>query len=211
MNAVVRHLPDFSPKKPKKVTDALFRALPADGAPVAPAEPEPAGPDIEAITREAEARGRAAGEAAAREIAARDAAEAERRFAEHLAAARAEWAEQQAERMAGALTAGVAELEARLSAAMVPILLPFLRVEVARQALDELAALMGPMLAREDRPVLKISGPADLLERLKARLGDPPACVFEVSELADVRVIAGETVLETQIRAWVDRLGQSEA
>lgn len=212
MHAVVRHLPDFSPKA-KKVTDAMFRAVPAAApAPIgAPAAPEPPKVDLEALAREAEARGREAGLAEAREIAAREMAEAERRFEERLVATRTEWVTQEAARLEGALTEALSEMEGRLSAAIVPILLPFLRGTVGRQALDELEGLMGPLLAREDRPVLKISGPADLLERLKARLGDPPACVFEASDTTDVRVVAGETVLETQIRAWAERLGQSEA
>lgn len=210
MNAIVRHLPDFSPKKPKKVTDTFFRAVTPEGeaAPPKPAEPEL---DIAEITRAAEARGRAAGEAAARAVAQQEAEAAEQRYAERLAAARAEWSEAEAERLAIALAEGLAQMETRLAGAIAPILLPFLRVEIARQALDDLAALMGPMLAREDRPVLKIAGPADLLERLKARLGDPPACVFEAGPGVDVCVVAGETVLETQIKAWAERLGQSEA
>lgn len=210
MHAVVRHLPDFSPKKPKKVTDTFFRAVTPEGEALPPKPPEPA-IDIAEITREAEARGRAAGEAAARAVAAQEAQAAEAQFAERLAAARAEWTETEGARLAQALTEGIAQMESRLSAAIAPILLPFLRVEIARQALDDLAALMGPMLAREDRPVLKISGPADLLERLKARLGDPPACVFEAGAGVDVCVVAGETVLETQISAWAERLAQSEA
>lgn len=211
MHAVVHHLPDFS-SKAKKVTDTMFRAVPAAPAPIgAPVAPEAPKIDLEALTREAEARGREAGHAAAREAAAREMADAERRFEERLAATRAEWAEHEAARLSDALTHAMTELEGRLSAALVPILLPFLRGAVERQALDELEGLMGPILAREDRPVLKISGPADLLERLKARLGDPPACVFEAAEVADLRVVAGETVLETQIRAWAARLGQSEA
>ncbi|WP_127090854.1 hypothetical protein [Aquabacter cavernae] len=212
MHAVVRHLPDFSVKA-KKVTDTMFRAVQAEmPAPIGkPAAPEPPKVDVEAITRDAEARGREAGLAAARDVAAREMAEAERGFEERLVAARAQWAEQEAEQLAATLSGALTQMEERLSAAIVPILLPFLRGEVGRRALEELEGLMGPILAREDRPVLKISGPADLLERLKARLGDPAACVFEATGGMDVRVVAGETVLETQIRAWAERLGQNEA
>ena len=118
------------------------------------------------------------------------------------------WTREQADRLADVIREASAELEERLSAAIAPILVPLLEASVAQRALEDLRTLMVPLLEREDRPVLKISGPADLVEALREKLNDPPACVFEASDQPDVRVVAGETVLETQIRDWVERLRQ---
>lgn len=233
MHGVARHLPDFS--SPIKVAQAPSVKTPADAVfaplvqPPAPAKPvngkavpspaveallgktpEPkAKPvDIEQITREAEERGRAAGEAAALQMFEAKFQEFQQEMAERRKAEREAWTRDEADRLASVLMEAAIELESRLSAAIAPVLLPLLEASVAQRALDDLQALMVPLLEREDRPVLKISGPEDLVEALRQRLGDPPACVFEPSDLPDVRVVAGETVLETQIKEWVQRLKQ---
>ncbi|MEP9375409.1 hypothetical protein ABLE91_01750 [Aquabacter sp. CN5-332] len=216
MHAIARHLPDFTTSRtpaPELPASPGFSALfthslrPAPSVSSGAAEPPAApGPDIAELTREAAERGRREGEAAARAEFERLRAEDEVRFAERLEAERATWSEVEAARLAGAMEAAIAEMEAGMAESLARIVSPFLEAGVRERALAELEGLMVPILAREDRPVLKISGAADLLERLRARLGDPPACVFEPADMADVRVVVGETVLETQVRAWVDRL-----
>lgn len=216
MHAIARHLPDFTVSRapaPELPASPGFSALfthalrPASTAPAGAAEPPAAPvPDIAELMREAAERGRHEGEAAARAEFERQQAEDEVRFAERLEAERATWCETEAARLAAAMEAAIAEMEAAMSEGLARIVSPFLEAGVRERALAELEGLMVPLLAREDRPVLKISGAADLLDRLRARLGDPPACVFEPADMVDVRVVAGETVLETQVRAWIDRL-----
>lgn len=220
MQSVTRHLPDFSTPA-KKTVDPFFKtsvkpvgavASPALEALVSrPAEPKPVAVDIAQVTRDAEARGHAAGEAAASAVFERKLRELEQAFEERLKVERDTWTREQADVLATALQAGTAELEVQLKAAIAPLLLPFLKAGVAQRALDELETLIVPMLDREDRPVLKITGPHDLVDRLRDRLGDPPACIFEAGDTADVRVVAGETVLETQVSAWIERLIQAES
>lgn len=233
MQGVVRHLPDFSSLA--RVAEApavkvangaaftpLLTAAPpaAKGGKVNPSpgveallgkapEPQAKPVDIAQITREAEERGRAAGEAAALAMFEARFQEFQQETAAHMQAQREAWTREQADRLAAAMQDAATELEARLSAAIAPVLVPLLEASVAHRALEDLQALMVPLLEREDRPVLKISGPADLVEALRQKLGDPPACVFEPADQPDVRVVAGDTVLETQIRDWVARLRQT--
>lgn len=235
MQGLARHLPDFSSPaalvetaavKPAAGADFTPLLKPAPPAPVAgkavpspgveallakPAEPKAKPVDIAQITREAEERGRAAGEAAALEMFEAKFQEFQQQTAARMQEEREAWTLEQADRLMAALQEASVDLEERLSAAIAPILVPLLEASVAQRALEDLRALMVPLLEREDRPVLKISGPADLVEALRQKLGDPPACVFEPSDQPDVRVVAGETVLETQIRDWVGRLRQTTA
>ncbi|WP_132029388.1 hypothetical protein [Aquabacter spiritensis] len=159
--------------------------------------------------REALERGRREGEAAAYAAFERSRAEDATRAAEGRAADRAAWAEAEAARLADALETAIDRVEADLSERIARTLIPALDAALRARALAELEDLMVPLLAREDRPVFKISGPADLIDRLRMRLGDPPACLFEPAEAPDVQVVIGETVLETRLADWAERLRQS--
>lgn len=200
MHAIARHLPDFAAPRPRGSEPA---------APGRPSTPQPPAIDLAEIKREAMELGRREGEAAARAEFEAQRAQDEERFAQRLVAERAAWCAAQSEPLSAAMRDGLAALEAALCEQLARIVGPFLKDAVRQGAMAELETLMVPLLAREDRPVLKVSGPADLIDALRIRLGDPGACLFEPADMPDVRVVAGETVLETQISAWLDRLGSS--
>ena len=125
-------------------------------------------------------------------------------FDAELAAARAAWVSEEAQRLADRLGEGWAALTADLSHCVEQVLRPFLSVAVRDKAMADL----GGTLARlgDDDAMLRIAGPADLLQAI----GDAAACGgrvdFEVDANVDVKVVAQSTLIETRIGAWVERL-----
>jgi hypothetical protein len=59
--------------------------------------------------------------------------------------------------------------------------------------------------------VFRITGPADLLDLVKAQLDAArrTGIEFRVADTSEIRVVADQTVIETQISAWSERLKES--
>ncbi|MEW5422222.1 hypothetical protein [Amorphus sp. 3PC139-8] len=164
-------------------------------------------PDQAAALAEAEERGRRAGRAAADAEWSNRADAMQRQHEQGLEAARAAWVEGEGARLAAALDEGLSALETRISETTARSVLPFLEAPLREQAVRDLADTVTQILGAQAPSVLKIEGPQDLLDALGTRLGSRAAAVqFEVANLPDVRVTADATVIETQLRAWLDRL-----
>jgi hypothetical protein len=156
---------------------------------------------------EAYARGLAAG---------RDAATAEwgerleqerRAHEEKRAEERSAWLEEQASALASSLTTGLQDLERRIADSTGRILAPFIASELRVKAVANLCTELDILLRKDGGIALSISGPDDLLERLREKIGDRAESVaFEAGAGPDVRVEAGETLLETRLGAWLERL-----
>jgi flagellar biosynthesis/type III secretory pathway protein FliH len=160
---------------------------------------------VDAIA-DAFARGREEGLAAGRaEYAARldeERAAAEARLAEERAA----WSSLEGARLGDAIAAAFQSLEASVGDAVAAILSPVLKEGRRRRAVDELAENLKRLMASGQR-ILRVSGPEDLLEELRARLGaDMSAVAFEAAEDIDMRVVAEQTTIETQLKAWMPRI-----
>ena len=57
------------------------------------------------------------------------------------------------------------------------------------------------------RPVIRISGPSDLLELVRTKLGVRSVAVeLRATHAAEVSIIVDELVLETQIKLWAERM-----
>jgi len=147
--------------------------------------------------------GRAAGEVAL------DARLAEQRaaFERQLAAERKAWACQEGEVLAQRLSAGLKEIEAKIADATARVLAPFLTAELRRQAVADLRRDLEILLAKEAGIALSISGPKDLLDALRSQLADGlGAIAYLPNEACDVRVSAGQTVLQTRLEGWVGKI-----
>lgn len=218
MHALSRHLPHFGPLGPAL---SARTAAPAEKPAAAPAAARPPmiaerpRPDVrfsqEDLARAVEfarieARREAEADATAA-IAALEAARAEdqQAFESRIAAMRADWTAQEADRLADGFTSALDGFGARLSDALAPILVPFVAERVRDQALRELDTLVKQQMALGSGAV-QITGPQDLLDALGARLGAARGITFTPGTTPEVRIEADGAVIETQLQAWRDRL-----
>lgn len=129
--------------------------------------------------------------------------------AEHeaaLAAARARWAAAEGAVLAERIGTAFAELEARLAAALAPLLEPFLARAAQATALDGLHDALTTLLDGGDARPITVSGPADLLAALRDRVGGRPGLGFTEAEAPDVTIALGDTRIRSQLRAWARKL-----
>jgi hypothetical protein len=164
----------------------------------------------------ARASGFASGEASARAALAATVAGLGEEHARELADAREAWVSAEADKLAHQLAAGLNDLEVRLTDATARVLAPVLQAEVAGQAIADLSSELARLLANAADVSLSISGPEDLLEALRARLADQLAgktvsVDYRQSEEPDVRIVAGQTVLETRLGVWAAKIGEALA
>jgi hypothetical protein len=220
MRALISHLPDFSTAAartptwpvlgPAEAGHALLASSPPGAATTAVATVAPpvpaAAPDVKAMLLEAEEAGRLAGEAAARARFDQQRAEDASLAQERLAQARADWAEAEGEPLARAVAEGFERLGEDLSTRLGRVIGPFLSNALRERVLADMASAITRALADGTTPLLRVTGPADLVEGLQARI-DPraPVC-FEAGAGSEIVVTAGTTTFETQLRAWAERL-----
>jgi hypothetical protein len=173
------------------VDSAEFHDLtPADLAPPLESEPLPH-ERLEAMQRDYEAL----------------LAERERAFGEQLEAERARWTLEQGERLgvdiATALDAHIAQLSARVA----DILAPFVEGEILRRLLDDLVAAARVTLSQNGGGRLRLSGPADLLEIIAAKLAPAQVSIDVVDGPAvEVCIVSDATRIETRMSEWAAQL-----
>jgi len=159
------------------------------------------------IVAEAEERGRRDGIATAKAEAEHARAEAEVAFERRMGHERRRWTETEADRLAARIAEGLGDLETRLAADVGRILLPFLEATIRQKALDELTRTLREILADTRNTGLTITGPEDLLGMVRSRLGAEAASLsYVVDEAPDIHVASDDTAIETQLRAWSERL-----
>ena len=159
---------------------------------------------------EAEQRGHEKGFAAARaELEATIAAE-RASFEQRVREERARWVAEEGERLSAGWDGMLQELEAKLSDAVAGLLLPVIGAGLASKAVSELSAVIADLLSEDKRPLIRVLGPEDLLTALRMRLGPKAASMeFAPSETVDLKLVLGDTVIETQLAAWRSRLSQA--
>jgi hypothetical protein len=125
---------------------------------------------------------------------------------------RVRWLEEEASRLTEGWDGALRALEARLADTVAGLLLPLIGAALAAKATSELSAAIMGLLAQDRQPLIRVVGPADLIEALRTRLGDSVPCVeFAAAESADVSLAAGDTFIETQLQPWRERLSQAIA
>lgn len=221
--ALKLHLPHFgTPQLPRPAdleaphqapAKPVLAAVATEGKPeaAAPARPaKPAGPDHAAILAAAVASARSEALAEARqEFDAERTREAEA-FDAHLDLARQQWAAETAETLQASLTSAHEAMEARICETLGRLLVPFLSEAVRAQALQDLSAVIARLLDDPKSPVLRVSGPSELIEVLRAR-HEAGGIQFQTNDAVDVRLVADDTVIETQLRAWTTQLTEALA
>lgn len=121
-----------------------------------------------------------------------------------LEAARIAFVTQESERLAAALRDGLADLRLRLAEKLARTLEPFLARALREKACAEMATMLERLFSGGDAGAqIRIEGPQDLLEALRAVLPDHPSLVMQVApERPDIRISCADTTLETQIAQW---------
>lgn len=163
--------------------------------------------ELEHQIAEAHARGVAEGRAAAQ--AEHEAAAAAQTLAceQRLASERAQWAAEQGANLGGLIAAAFEDLERRIGDLVSETLKPVLEERIRMRAIEELARVLNGMLSKGGYARVTVSGPADLLAAMEARLaGGHSGVSFVATGAVDVTVNADETVLATQIGAWASAI-----
>jgi hypothetical protein len=176
-------------------------------------EPQPSSPPASAdeppvnLLDEAYRRGYAAG------LAEGDAKLAEERVrsAIRLGEERAKWSDQQAVAIVNGFDAACREIETNIASSVARILLPFLAESVRDKAINSLVEQISALTGSSPVPVFKITGPGELLDLVRLQLESTrrSGIAYETADTFEVRVVADQTVIETQISAWKDRLEEA--
>lgn len=128
-------------------------------------------------------------------------------YEKQLAVERLTWVSREADKLAEQITEGLGALETRVADILAELLRPLLIDAARRRALGDLLQAIDTVLIKDQGVTLEISGPEDLKEVLREKLaGRNLTAHFNPGEAPEVRVIAGHTVLETQLAGWVAKI-----
>ena len=133
------------------------------------------------------------------------------RSAVRLGEERAKWSDQQAVAIVNGFGAACRELETNIASSVARILQPFLADAVRDKAVEALVEQISALTCSSPVPVFRISGPGDVLERVRAQLQAAGRTGVEYQQDAtlEIRVVADQTVIETQMQAWTARLKEA--
>ncbi|WLB56053.1 hypothetical protein [Bradyrhizobium japonicum] len=207
------------PPPSPKIQDVLTRPMEARREPQPPRQAQsqpqlqspPPAPEAEAppvnLLEDAYRRGHAAG------VAEGDARVAEERVrsAIRLGEERAKWSDQQAATIVGGFETACREIETNIASSVARILLPFLADAVRDKAIGSLVEQIAALTGNSPVPVFKVTGPGELLDLVRTQLQTArrTGIEYEAADTFEVRVVADQTVIETQIAAWSERLNEA--
>lgn len=211
------------PPPPPKVQDVLTRSKEIRREPQPQAQPQrqvqaqpqhqspPPAPETEApsanLLEDAYRRGHAAG------VAEGDARVAEERVrsAIRLGEERSKWSDQQAVAIVNGFETACREIETNIASSVARILLPFLADAVRDKAIESLVEQIAALTGNSPVPVFKVTGPGELLDLVRTQLeaSRRTGIQYEAADTFEVRVVADQTVIETQISAWSERLNEA--
>jgi len=173
------------------------RGLPSPPAPV----------NIDAQLEDAAERGRQESLAAARAEFAGALASERKEWDERETARRLAWQANEFARFAEKIEHAMAAIEGRLAQSVARILKPFVVDERAKQITEALSENLSKILSRDAPAVLKITGPEPLLNLLRAKMsGHPVSVEYIPSTGVDVTVEANQTIIQSQLQAWIDHV-----
>ncbi|PDT89738.1 hypothetical protein CO669_13160 [Bradyrhizobium sp. Y36] len=204
------------PPPPPRIQDVLTRPkeIAREPQPQPQAQPQPqppSPPKAEAppvnLLEDAYRRGLAAGAAEG------DAKLAEERVrsAIRLGEERAKWSDQQAVAIVSGFEAACREIETNIASSVARILLPFLADAVRDKAIGSLVEQIAALTGNSSVPAFKVTGPSELLDLVRTQLeaSRRTGIAYETAETVEVRVVADQTVIETQISTWSERLKEA--
>ncbi len=129
-------------------------------------------------------------------------------LAAEVAQEREKWAAEEAQRLASAHRAAFEDFETRCAQAVANILRPFMVPLAIGRVTEALVENLEALFASRTRALFEISGPADLLDALREKFAERDAAIaFKPEDTIDVRVRIEDTIIETQLEAWMTALG----
>ncbi|MEJ2116862.1 MAG: hypothetical protein P8Y67_00880 [Alphaproteobacteria bacterium] len=119
---------------------------------------------------------------------------------------RCTWANREATVLASKLQEGLHEIENTVANSVASILKPFLTELMHEQAVSNLVKTLQTLLTKGEGTNLEIYGPEDLLQLLREKLdAQGIKAAFIPENTPDLRVRVGQTVIETQLAAWISK------
>ena len=129
-------------------------------------------------------------------------------LAAEVAQERKKWVEEEAQLLASAHRAAFEDFETRCAQAVANILRPFMIPLAIGRVTEALVENLEVLFASRSRALFEISGPADLLDALREKFaGRDASFAFKPEDTIDVRVRHDDTLIETQLAAWMTALG----
>ena len=99
------------------------------------------------------------------------------------------------------------QLEARIAGVTARILEPFISSAVQKQAVASFVEKLSSLTSDSRRPALRVTGPSELIELVRSKLGVRSIAVeLRAEPVAEVSVVVDQVVLETQMKIWAERL-----
>lgn len=170
---------------------------------IAESPESPSADDFEAIARAAREEGFAHGMAVANRQWEEKLTHERQAFELRLASERENWAREESQTLCEKIQAAFVAVEANIADCVTRILRPIVIDAVRPKIVDILAETVAVLVRGEKCPMLSISGPEDLLTALRAKLSHLSATFeYALNEAADVQVIAGQTLIESQLSAF---------
>lgn len=128
-------------------------------------------------------------------------------FEARLTAEREVWTRQESEKLSEDIKAIFAEIESNIAGCVERVLKPFVIECLRRQMIDLLAEAVGVLLSGGESPLIEIRGPEDLLAMLREKLAILSGTInYSPDDSVDVRIVAGQTLIESRIGAWAERI-----
>lgn len=124
-----------------------------------------------------------------------------------LRAAREAWVREEGSALAATFVAGLQDGFDTLRSDVARILAPFVSSRIAARALNDLVDSLHTATRNVDAPVIRMTGPRDLIERLRLTLAqDDLVIAAEEREGVDMRIEIGPTLIETRLEDWMRSL-----
>ena len=126
--------------------------------------------------------------------------------------ARALWLADEAELLAAAHRSAFESFATRCAQSVANILRPFLSQMVIARVTESLVENLEVLFASRTPALFEVSGPQDMLEALREKFtARDVAFEFKPNDSIDIRVCVDDTIIETQLGAWMKALGALSA
>lgn len=133
------------------------------------------------------------------------------RSAIRLGEERAKWSDQQAVAIVNGFDSACREIESNIASSVARILLPFLADAVRDKAIESLVEQISMLTSNSPVPAFRVTGPSELIDlvRTQLNLAGRSGVEYQSADTVEVRVLADQTTIETQISTWMDRLKEA--
>jgi hypothetical protein len=128
-------------------------------------------------------------------------------FEARLIAERDRWTCQESEKLSEDIKASFVDVESNIACIVERLLTPFIIDALRRRMIELLAETVSVLLGGRERSIIEIRGPEDLLAMLREKLAAFSGAIdYSPDDSIDVRILADQTMIESRIGAWLERI-----